>query len=319
MYVLKRSLAVVGISGALLLMLVVGTSFGAGFLVRSSAQGACVPIWMSPSGNYPATDSLSFNVSFLPPGCVGTVVVIWTLTEVDTQSLVAHDTFPLGCGDGCSGGAGFASPGLFGLLYPGIYEFVGQYQFISSGLPGSAPSGAGFWESCFSVGGYPATCNAAILAMTMITVDPAYVLITTPGDSQIGCTSSGTPFNAIEGASVSGCSSGTETISLPYNFAGLYPISVAAVPGASDTFTINVETTTLGGSTNQESYTGTASSTPTPLYMNIGNGGSVAISSNLFPTPEFPLGTLFSIVAPLAAFSALFVVRKRATADRAKN
>jgi hypothetical protein len=49
------------------------------------------------------------------------------------------------------------------------------------------------------------------------------------------------------------------------------------------------------------------------LYMVIANGGNVAISPNPnpIPTPEYPLGTLLSVIVPLAAFSALFAVKRR--------
>jgi hypothetical protein len=144
-----------------------------------------------------------------------------------------------------------------------------------------------------------------------ITVDPAYVLTTAPGGGQVGCDANGNVVNTISGATVTGCSTGTETITIPSPTPGLYTTQIAAF-GASSSFTITFETTDSNGNQlGSATYSGTVDQgSPQTVYSTIGPSGGITISSSPIPSiPEFP-GSLIIVVVVILLLS-LNYVRKR--------
>jgi hypothetical protein len=145
----------------------------------------------------------------------------------------------------------------------------------------------------------------------MIIVDPAYVLITAPGGGQVGCDSNGNVMNTISGATVTGCSTGTETITIPSPAPGSYKIQIAAF-GTSSSFTITFETTDSNGNQlGSSSYSGTVDQgSPQTVFSTITPSGQVTISSSPLPgVPEFP-GSFIIVVVAILLLS-LNYVRKR--------
>jgi hypothetical protein len=119
------------IIGALLLVLAFSPLFSSVTLLRSSADG-CAPTWNIPSGNFPSDSSLSFSVTFTCNGDAGDVILIWTVTDLTTQTKVEN-------GDRASAPGSYGSGVGLDQLQDGNYEFSIEYIFQS--IMGSSSSG----------------------------------------------------------------------------------------------------------------------------------------------------------------------------------
>ncbi len=270
---------------------------------------------MVPSGNYPLdsglpyTSTLSFSAIF-PGGCAGTAIIYWTLIDNTTQSVVASDAFPLGCGGGCTTTVYFPS------LYPGSYEFLGQYTFEP--VLGSTTSG--LWPGFFTVDQAEVPKTMPNSTMTIYVDSPVNILVTAPNNDQAGFYADGSSINQINGAILDGpCSPLNQAVfvTIPNPTAGQYQITAFPSCAASNgsPYTIDIQKGTSG---TLQSYSSTATQGGATLSFSasLSSGGQVTISS-AFPTPEFPFGELSMVlVALMALFSFGLLSRQRKLHDR---
>lgn len=136
---------------------------------------------------------------------------------------------------------------------------------------------------------------------------PSYFLVQPPGmTGQVGCQADGTPQDDFSSsfATVSGCSTSTETVTIFNPPVGTYTITIFAIP-----LTLTVETQGPAG-------TKTASYSPSgtgPIYATMGGDGSITMSAApASGVPEFSGQSFLVLVALLAAFLAFRNSRGRA-------
>lgn len=151
-----------------------------------------------------------------------------------------------------------------------------------------------------------------VLQRLTITVDPGYVLITAPNGGQAGCDANGNVVNTISGATVTSCSRGTETITIPNPAPGTYVVQISAF-GSSSSFTITFETTDLNeNQLGSSTYSGTVNQgSPLTVYSTIGTLGQITISSSpLSGVPEFP-GSVIIVVVAIVLLSLNYVWKRK--------
>ena len=173
-------------------------------------------------------------------------------------------------------------------------------QLIQAGLS----DGLGFADKI-------TTFPSILVSTFVLTIDPAYVVVTAPNSGgQAGCDAGGNVVNTISGASVTSCSGGTETITIPNPAAGTYSIEIFPV-GGGGSFTITAQTFDSNGKQIADTeYAGSTSQGSQTVSGSLSAGGSVSFSSS-FPTPELPFGTITAILAPLLSLVAIMAVRRR--------
>lgn len=200
-----------------------------------------------------------------------------------------------------------------GVLYtPGIYNsntegFEGGLIvnngaiIIDCGVTFPEPNSLGS-----TLSGNPVTQESCVTSPSkmVVNVDPAYVLVVAPdGTQEVGCDSSGNIVNTIPGATIPSCAGGDETITIPNPVAGVYNLVISPY-GKGISYTITASTFGSGGN-EIDSQTYSSSPSQGNLYLFVSSGGSVVVAgTTITGIPEFPMGVLLAVAAPLVGLIA---------------
>ena len=138
----------------------------------------------------------------------------------------------------------------------------------------------------------------------IVFVDPqGYFVVTAPGGvGQAGCDSSGKTINSIgSSATITGCGTGPETVTLTNTPSGQYTVS------GSDT---SITATSYDSSGTQISQTPSFQVTPSsPQYVEAGIDGTLRVTGSPVGVPEFP-GSIIMIVIGILFVSVTYVRRR---------